>query len=53
VPPRLALWPDEATATLSVSGDFFDEHIPPEIKVVRRGRASQAEERIGTMARAQ
>jgi hypothetical protein len=37
-PPRLALSPDEASAAIGVSRDFFDEHIAPELRVVRRGR---------------
>jgi hypothetical protein len=36
--PRLALSPDEAAAALSVSRDFFDQHVGHEIKFVRRGR---------------
>jgi excisionase family DNA binding protein len=36
--PRLALSPDEAAGALGVSRDFFDEHILPELRVVRRGR---------------
>lgn len=35
---RLALSPDEAAAALGVSRDFFDEHVLPELRVVRRGR---------------
>jgi excisionase family DNA binding protein len=35
---RLALSPDEASAALGVSRDFFDEHIAPELRIVRRGR---------------
>jgi hypothetical protein len=34
----LALRPAEAAAALSVSEDFFEEHVRPEIRVVRRGR---------------
>jgi len=37
-PPRLALSPEEAAAALGVSRDFFDEHVAPELRVVRRGR---------------
>ena len=37
-PARLALSPDEAASALGVSRDFFDEHIGPELKIVRRGR---------------
>jgi excisionase family DNA binding protein len=36
--PRLALTPDEAAASLGVSRDYFDEHIRPELRVIRRGR---------------
>lgn len=36
--PRLALRPDEAAAALGVSRDFFDQHVLPELRVVRRGR---------------
>ena len=36
--PRLALSLDEAAAALGVSRDYFDEHIRPELRVVRRGR---------------
>jgi excisionase family DNA binding protein len=35
---RLALSPEEAAATLGVSRDFFDEHVMPELRIVRRGR---------------
>jgi excisionase family DNA binding protein len=38
VPPRLALSPDEAAASLGCSRDYFDERIAPELRVVRRGR---------------
>jgi excisionase family DNA binding protein len=36
--PRLALTPIEAAAALGCSRDFFDEHVLPELRVVRRGR---------------
>lgn len=36
--PILALSPDEAAAALSVSRDFFDKHIAPELRIARRGR---------------
>ena len=36
--PRLALSPDEAAASLSVSRDHFDEYILPRLRVVRLGR---------------
>jgi hypothetical protein len=35
---RLALTPEEAAAALGCSRDFFDEHIGPELRWVRRGR---------------
>jgi excisionase family DNA binding protein len=35
---RLALSPDEASSTLGVSRDYFDEHVRPELRVIRRGR---------------
>lgn len=35
---RVALSPDEAAQSLGVSRDFFDEHVRPELRVVRRGR---------------
>jgi excisionase family DNA binding protein len=36
--PRLALSPDEAAAALGVSRDYFDAHVLPELRVLRRGR---------------
>jgi excisionase family DNA binding protein len=36
--PRLALGPDDAAKAIGVSRDFFDEHVAPELRVVRRGR---------------
>src|SRR5207245_11555740 len=36
--PRLALSPEEAARALGVSRDFFDGHVLPELRVVRRGR---------------
>jgi excisionase family DNA binding protein len=36
--PRLALSPDEAAAMLGVSRDYLDEHVLPELRIVRRGR---------------
>lgn len=36
--PRLALSPDEASAALGVSRDYFDEHVMPLLRVVRIGR---------------
>ena len=35
---RLALSPTEAAAALGVSRDFLDQHVLPELRVVRRGR---------------
>jgi hypothetical protein len=36
---RLALRvPDEAAETLGVSPDYFDKHVRPEVRLVRRGR---------------
>jgi hypothetical protein len=35
---RLALSPAEAAESLGVSRDFFDEHVGPELRIVRRGR---------------
>jgi len=37
-PFRIALSPSEAAEAIGVSRDFFDEHIRPELRVVRRGR---------------
>jgi excisionase family DNA binding protein len=36
--PRLSVSPDEAAAMLGVSRDYFDEHILPDLRIVRRGR---------------
>jgi hypothetical protein len=36
--PRLALSIGEAAGALSVSRDFFDEHIRHELRQIRRGR---------------
>jgi excisionase family DNA binding protein len=36
--PRLARSPEEAASSLGVSRDYFDEHVRPEIRIVRRGR---------------
>jgi excisionase family DNA binding protein len=35
---RLALSPDESAGLLGVSRDYFDQHILPELRIVRRGR---------------
>ena len=37
-PARLAYSPDEAAGALGVSRDYFDRHVMPELRVVRRGR---------------
>ena len=37
-PLRLAVTLDEAADAFGVSRDFFDEHIRPELRIVRRGR---------------
>jgi len=37
-PARLALSPDEAAQALGVSRDFFDQHLLPELRIVRCGR---------------
>lgn len=37
-PPRLAYSPAEAARALGVSRDYFDRHVLPELRVVRRGR---------------
>jgi hypothetical protein len=36
--PRLALSPIEAAACLGCGRDFFDEHVLPELRVVRKSR---------------
>jgi hypothetical protein len=36
--PRLALGREEAAAALGVSLDYLDEHVLPEVRVIRRGR---------------
>ena len=36
--PRLSVSPDEAAEMLSVSRDYFDEHILPDLRIIRRGR---------------
>jgi hypothetical protein len=35
--PRLCVKPDEAARMLSVSRDYFDEHVKPELRIVHRG----------------
>jgi len=37
-PPRLALSKAEAAETLGVSVDFLEQHVMPELRIVRRGR---------------
>jgi hypothetical protein len=37
-PMRIALTPGEAAQAIGCSRDFFDEHIGPELRWVRRGR---------------
>ena len=36
--PRLALSKVEAAESLGISVDFLDDHVMPELRVVRRGR---------------
>jgi excisionase family DNA binding protein len=36
--PRLALSKAEAAESLGVSVDFLEEHVMPELRIVRRGR---------------
>jgi excisionase family DNA binding protein len=36
--PRLSIGPREAAEMLGVSRDFFDEHVKPELRIIRRGR---------------
>jgi excisionase family DNA binding protein len=36
--PRVTLTPEEAAASYGVSRDFFDTHIKPELRLIRRGR---------------
>ena len=48
----MALSPIEAAASLGVSRDSFDEHLPPELRLVRRGRLvlipiTELERRLG------
>lgn len=35
---RLTLTPIEAAAALGVSRDYFDQHVKPDLRLVRRGR---------------
>ncbi len=34
---RVTVVPNEAASMLGVSRDFFDEHIKPELRIIRRG----------------
>jgi hypothetical protein len=34
---RMTVMPNEAAAILGVSRDFFDEHVKPELRIIRRG----------------
>lgn len=34
---RVTVMPNEAASMLGVSRDFFDEHIKPELRIIRRG----------------
>lgn len=34
---RVTVMPNEAAAMLGISRDFFDEHIKPELRIIRRG----------------
>jgi excisionase family DNA binding protein len=34
---RLSITPREAAQMLGVSRDFFDEHVKPELRIIRRG----------------
>jgi len=36
--PRIALTPPEAAAAIGVGPDFFEEHVAPELRLIRRGR---------------
>ncbi len=36
--PRFALTPPEAAAAIGVGPDFFDAHVAPQLRLVRRGR---------------
>jgi excisionase family DNA binding protein len=36
--PRVALRMDEAAAALGLSRDAFDDHVKPELRLIRRGR---------------
>jgi hypothetical protein len=47
-PLRLALTPSEAAQALGCSRDFFDKHIGPELRWVRRGRLKSATSALET-----
>jgi len=34
---RVTVMPNEAASMLGVSRDFFDEHVKPELRIIRRG----------------
>jgi hypothetical protein len=34
---RMTVVPNEAAAMLGVSRDFFDKHVRPELRIIRRG----------------
>jgi hypothetical protein len=36
--PRIALTPSEAAASIGVGPDYFDEHVAPYLRLIRRGR---------------
>jgi hypothetical protein len=36
--PRLALSKAEAAQALGISVDFFEEHVMPDLRILRRGR---------------
>lgn len=36
--PRLALTPPEAAAAIGTGEDYFNTHVRPELRLVRRGR---------------
>jgi excisionase family DNA binding protein len=37
-PPRIAFTKQEAAAAIGVSVDFFEQHVQPDLKLVRQGR---------------
>lgn len=36
--PPIALTPPEAAAAIGIGEDFFNEHVRPELRLIRRGR---------------